>query len=217
MRHLAAKVASMKRSIAEAGAPSSLIRSAAILNLTAGALVIVGVIVQIFTATKRLVTPVDVGGALFGGAMGLPADALIWMAAICAVLLVALLRLPGFRLAWIASGGLPMVLGALALWSYPNDYGGNLIISPQRSEVVFMMALGGAFLVVGALLHRYVTVPALSDHRLRRLSVIFRLLAMAGLALLFIALPIAKEIEKRQPPLPPCAHDSKGRQLTLCL
>jgi len=207
----------MRRLAADASAPSALAHSAAVLNLVVGAPIVAGVIIQLFISTKRLVTPVDVGGALFGGAMGFPATVLVWAAAICATLLIALLRLPGFRLTWIAAGGLPVVLGTLALLSYPDDYGGNLIFSPQRSEIVSMMALGGSFLVGGALFNRYVTVPTLSDRRLRRLAMIFRLLAMVGLVLAFIVLPIAKRVEKRQAPLPPCAHDSRGHQLTLCL
>jgi hypothetical protein len=207
----------MRKTVADATSPSRLVRLTSLLNLTAGALIIAGVIVQIFVSTKGLVTPVDVGGTLLGGSMDFIGGALIWTGTMCAILLVALLRLPGFRLTWGVAGGLPVVLGAVALWIYPNDYGGNLMFSPQRSEIIGVMMVGGAFLGVGAMLHRYVTIPAISGPRSRLLSTMLRLLAMAGLALLFIVLPIAKEIDRRQPPLPACAHDSNGQQLTLCL
>lgn len=209
-----------KRSVADPGEKSTPVRRTpaagflAWLLDAAGLLIVAGVIVQVFVFTKPLMTPVDVGGTLLGGAIGVLVNTAGLTAATGGVLVVALLRLPGFRLAWIAAGGMPLVLGALALWSYPDDYGGNLIFSPQRSEIAFMMGLGGAFLVLGALLHRYVTMPRLSN---RWLSMAFRLPVMAGMALLFIAFPTMLQIKRHQPPLPPCAHDSMGRQLTVCL
>jgi hypothetical protein len=207
----------MRRLADDAGARSAPVRGVATLHVTAGALIVAGVSVHILVSTKRLMTPVDVSGTLFGGAMGSPMDAAGWTVGMGGVLLVALLRLPGFRLGWIATGGVPIVIGALALWHYPTDYGGNQIFSLQRSEIVFMMVLGGAFLALGAILHRYVSVPKLSNRRFGLLAKTFRLLAMAGMAVLFIALPIVLQIKKHQAPLPPCAHNSMGRQLTVCL
>lgn len=214
----------MTRPVADTGARSTSARSAAAilglfsrpLHVAAGIFITAGIIVQIIVSTQRLLTPVDIGGTLFGGAMSAAADAAIWMAATAGVLLIALLRLPGFRLAWIVTGGLPVVLGALTLWSYPDDYGGNLIYSPQQSEIAWVMALGGAFLVLGAILQRWITMPKPSGRRLRPLLMVLRMLAMAGLAVLFIAFPIMRQIEKSRPPLPPCAHDPMGKQLTLC-
>lgn len=75
--------------------------------------------------------------------MSAPPDGLLWVISLCGVLVTALLRLPGFGLAWTVDGALPIVLGALALWHYLDDYGGQLIFSPERSEIVSAMILSG--------------------------------------------------------------------------
>jgi hypothetical protein len=187
------------------------------LYVAAGFLIVAGNVVQTAVFTDRLLTPVDVGGAVFGGAMGFAEDSAGWTIAMVGVVLSVLLRLPGFRLAWIAAGGLPVAIGALALWHYPDDPGGYLIFSPRRSEIGLALMLGGALLTLGAVLHWRITVPRLSSRWMRALLMTLRLLAMAGMAVVYIGLPVIRLIDGMQPPPPPCAHDEAGRQLTLCL
>ena len=182
-----------------------------------GGLIVSGVIVQIIVSTQQLLTPVDISGTLFGGATGTVEHAALWILAMAGVMMAALLRLPGSRLAWIVGGGAPILFGALVLWSYPDDAGGNLIFSPQRSEIALMMALGAAFLILGLILRRYLIPAQPFTNRLRLLRKTLRMAAMAVMAALFIGLPIFRQMEKGQTPLEPCAHDAMGKQLTVCL
>ncbi|WP_052119861.1 hypothetical protein [Inquilinus limosus] len=158
--------------------------------------------------------PVDVGGAVFGGAMSFAEDFTGWTVAMVGVALSVLLRLPGFRLAWIAAGGLPVAIGAHALWHYPHDPGGYLIFSPRKSEIGLAVMLGGTLLTLGVILQWRITVPRLSSRQMRALLMALRLLAMAGMAVVYIGLPVIRLIDGMQPPPPPCAHDKAGRQLT---
>jgi hypothetical protein len=164
-------------------------------------------VIQIAVSSWRLLMPVEIGGGPFGGYFDGLARLTQWGLPMACILLGALVQLPGFSLAWIAAGGLALSMGALALWQYPPA-GAGLVFSPLPSEIGVCMALGGAAIVLGLVWIRRVGPLAFPGLGWLRGA------AMAGAAVLCIYVPLARQL---QSPLPPCAFDKAGRQLSVCL
>jgi hypothetical protein len=179
-----------------------------ILGREAGLILVAAIIAWTAIFDLWLLTPVEIGGTLFGGAFTFERNALGGAAAMAGILIAALLRLPGFRLAWAASGLLPLAIGANALWRYPDDAGGNLIFSPQPQEIAVAMVVAAGFLLLGIVLRRYLA------GRTRPVRAAIRLPVMAAMGVVYLGIPAVTLLRH---PAPPCAFDSVGRQVSACL
>ncbi|WKW30563.1 hypothetical protein KIH13_16635 [Pseudomonas viridiflava] len=96
-----------------------------------------------------LLTPKEVGGTLFGGAMGTQLNLNGWGVATVGLIVAILLRLPGSIHAWIAAGLLPLCIGGWWQLNYPDGANGNLIYSPAQSDIKVAMLIGAAILASG--------------------------------------------------------------------
>jgi len=157
--------------------------------------------------------PLDVGGTLFGGNFNQMMYAGAWLAAIAGMLLATAFRLAGYRVAWCMAGILQIGAGAWWLLHYPGNHDGDLIHSPGREELAAAMLAGVALLIGGAILH----VRAARAQHPRPISqarVLVRLAAAGSLTLIFAGIPLANALRA---PLPHCAFNKEGMQLTICL
>ncbi|AZE48092.1 putative membrane protein [Pseudomonas chlororaphis] len=163
-------------------------------------------------ADLQLIVPRDVSGTLFGGAMGFQLYLGLWLVCLLGLTLALLTRMPGARLAWIVAGLVPLLLGAWWRINYPDDADGNLIFSPQAWELDYAMAIGCGLVFSGLYWYRRGRLkprPAAT-----RADVLLpRIVGALILAGVFI-LPALNFIKQ---PLPNCAFNKAGQQLSVCL
>ncbi|KTC41585.1 MAG: hypothetical protein ACN6QY_21390 [Pseudomonas sp.] len=160
----------------------------------------------------NLITPRSIGGTLFGGAIDLQLNLAGWALCTLGLALAVLIRMPGARLAWLIAGVVPLILAAWWRINYPDDADGNLIFSTQDWELDYMMVLGLAWAASGLYLLRRQRLrprPITSTTALA-----LRTLCALILAVAFILAPLLTITRK---PLPYCAFDRAGKQLSLCL
>jgi len=159
----------------------------------------------------HLIVPREVGGTLFGGSMGFMLYLGGWALSVLGLGLAVLTRVPGARLAWIMGG---LVQGLLGLWwriNYPDDFDGNLIFSIQPRELDYVMVFGFALVYSGVYLWRRQRLKPRPHANAQELSL--RILWAVLLAGFFIA-PL---VNASKPPLPHCAFNKAGEQLSACL
>ena len=160
----------------------------------------------------NLIVPREVGGTLFGGSMGFVMYLGDWALSVLGLVLALLTRVPGARLALIVAG---LVQGLLGLWwriNYPDDFDGNLIFSIQARELDYVMVFGFALVYSGVYLLRQQRLkPRPPAHR--KLLLLRTLWALV-LGAAFILPPLLVITRK---PLPYCAFDRAGNQLSVCL
>lgn len=160
-----------------------------------------------------LITPSEVSGTLFGGAMGTQMYLSGWAVATVALALTLVFRLPGSTLAWIGAGIMPLVMGAGWLLFYPDDADGHLMFSPQQHEIGVAMLVGAAFLISGEYLRRRRLKRPVAPPKAGFL-LLLRTLVAGLLVSLFTFVPwtIYKELT-----LPTCAFNKAGQQLSVCI
>jgi len=160
----------------------------------------------------HLIVPREVGGTLFGGSMGFMLYLGGWALSVLGLGLAVLTRVPGARLAWIMGG---LVQGLLGLWwriNYPDDFDGNLIFSIQPRELDYVMVFGFVMAYSGVYLWRRQWLkPRPPAHRN---LLLLRTLWALVLATAFMLPPLLAITHK---PLPYCAFNKAGKQLSLCL
>ncbi|MGC5704429.1 hypothetical protein J4P02_29930 [Pseudomonas sp. NFXW11] len=160
----------------------------------------------------QLIVPREVGGTLFGGSIGFFMYLGGWALSVLGLGLAVLTRVPGARLAWIVGGLVQLLLGLWWRINYPDDFDGNLIFSIQARELDYVMVFGFALVYSGVYLFRQRRLePRPITHR-RQLSL--RSLWALVLATAFILPPLQAITRK---PLPYCAFNKAGEQLSLCL
>ncbi|WP_277588319.1 hypothetical protein [Pseudomonas chlororaphis] len=163
-------------------------------------------------ADLQLIVPRDVSGTLFGGAMGFQLYLGLWLVCLLGLTLALLTRMPGARLAWIVAGLVPLLLGAWWRINYPDDADGNLIFSPQAWELDYAMAIGCGLVFSGLYWYR--------RGRLKPRSVATRadvLLPRTVGALILAGVFILPALNFIKQPLPTCAFNKAGQQLSVCL
>lgn len=159
----------------------------------------------------HLIVPREVGGTLFGGSMGFMLYLGGWALSVLCLGLAVLTRVPGARLAWISGGLVQLLLGLWWRIHYPDDAEGNLIFSIQARELDYVMAFGFALVYSGVYLlrqQRFKPRPHANAHELS-----LRILWVVLLAGFFIP-PL---VSASKPPLPHCAFNKAGEQLSACL
>ncbi|MCO8169346.1 hypothetical protein NJC40_16390 [Pseudomonas sp. 21LCFQ02] len=171
------------------------------------------VLVHITFFSWALLTPKDVSGTLFGGAMGTQLYLGGLGVATLGLTVVILLRLPGAILAWIAAGLLPLCIGGWWQLNYPDDANGNLLYSPGRSDITVAMLIGAAILVSGFYAYRRAKT-ATKRASLSGLKIFGKIVVATALSGFFVAVPLAA---LKQQALPHCAFNKQGQQLTVCL
>ncbi|WP_236186960.1 hypothetical protein [Pseudomonas protegens] len=160
----------------------------------------------------NLIVPRDVGGTLFGGSMGFLMYLGGWALSVLGLLLALLTRVPGARLAWIVAGLVQLLLGLWWRIHYPDDFDGNLIFSIQARELDYVIVFGFALVYSGVYLLRQQRLkPRPPAHR--KLLLLRTLWALV-LGAAFILPPLQAITRK---PLPYCAFDRAGNQLSICL
>ncbi|WP_350023866.1 MULTISPECIES: hypothetical protein [Pseudomonas] len=160
----------------------------------------------------NLIVPRDVGGTLFGGSMGFLMYLGGWALSVLGLLLALLTRVPGARLAWIVAGLVQLLLGLWWRINYPDDFDGNLIFSIQARELDYVIVFGFALIYSGVYLLRQQRLkPRPPAHR--KLLLLRTLWALV-LGAAFILPPLQAITRK---PLPYCAFDRAGNQLSICL
>ncbi|WP_443693261.1 hypothetical protein ACRZ5O_11950 [Pseudomonas protegens] len=160
----------------------------------------------------NLIVPRDVGGTLFGGSMGFLMYLGAWAVSVLGLLLALLTRVPGARLAWIVAGLVQLLLGLWWRINYPDDFDGNLIFSIQARELDYVIVFGFALVYSGVYLLRQQRLkPRPPAHR--KLLLLRTLWALV-LGAAFILPPLQAITRK---PLPYCAFDRAGNQLSICL
>lgn len=159
----------------------------------------------------HLIVPREVGGTLFGGSMGFMLYLGGWALSVIGLGLAVLTRVPGARLAWIIGGLVQLLLGLWWRIHYPDDFDGNLIFSIQARELDYVMVFGFALVYSGIyLLHQQRLKPR-APATLRELSLrIAWTLLLGG----FFIPPL---VNASKAPLPYCAFNRAGEQLSLCL
>lgn len=171
------------------------------------------VLAHIVFFSWALLTPKDVSGTLFGGAMGTQLYLGGWGVATFGLIVAILLRLPGSILAWIAAGLVPLGIGGWWQLNYPDDADGNLMYSPAQSDITVAMLIGAAILASG--LYAYSRAKAANKKAsLSGLKLFARIVVATALSGFFIAVPLAF---LKQQALPHCAFNKEGQQLTVCL
>ena len=160
----------------------------------------------------NLIVPREVGGTLFGGSMGFLMYLGGWALSVLGLMLALLTRVPGARLAWIVAGLVQLLLGLWWRIHYPDDFDGNLIFSIQARELDYVMVFGFALVYSGIYLLRQQRLkprpPATGN------LLLLRTLWALVLGAAFILPPLQAITRK---PLPYCAFDRAGNQLSLCL
>lgn len=137
----------------------------------------------------ELLTPVDIGGTLFGGSMGAAAIAGGWALACLGLMLLALLRLPGARLAWLAGGMVQLCIALGWRLNYPDDFNGNLLFSPPPKELELAMWLAIGWLGVGWFFYCRKPPPRQQPPLTRRKGLL-QMIAAAVLLVYFLGLPV---------------------------
>ncbi|WDH25149.1 hypothetical protein [Pseudomonas chlororaphis] len=163
-------------------------------------------------ADLQLIVPRDVSGTLFGGAMGFQLYLGLWLVCLLGLTLALLTRMPGARLAWIVAGLVPLLLGAWWRINYPDDADGNLIFSPQAWELDYAMAIGCGLVFSGLYWYR--------RGRLKPRSIATSadvLLPRTVGALILAGVFILPALNFIKQPLPTCAFNKAGQQLSVCL
>ncbi|MCK9802035.1 hypothetical protein M1B34_31350 [Pseudomonas sp. MAFF 302030] len=178
----------------------------------ASALAICALVLGLGYINWDLIKPIDVGGTLFGGGMAAAAQLMGWAIVFTSLMLCLLLRLPGATLGSLVSGAL--LLGISAGWRlfYPDDFDGNLLYSPTPREIDLMLMIGAAlFYGSWVLWRRRRAMPRVKP--VPGLMLALRTLVAACIAgcALFMTLKLL------QPPLPTCAFNKAGQQLSICL
>ncbi len=138
----------------------------------------------------QMMVPRNVSGTLFGGAMGFQLFLFGWVLCLIGLILALLTRVPGARLAWFLAGLVPLLLGAWWRINYPDDADGSLAISPQESELDFMMGIVCLFIASGLYLfghRRLAPRPAADSADELFLRTVWALI----LAVAFILLPLS--------------------------
>ncbi|NBF06790.1 hypothetical protein GV819_31440 [Pseudomonas sp. Fl5BN2] len=159
----------------------------------------------------HLVVPREVGGTLFGGSMDFMLYLGGWALSVIGLGLAVLTRVPGARLAWIIGGLVQLLLGLWWRINYPDDFDGNLTFSIQARELDYVMVFGFALAYSGIYLlrqQRFKPRPHANAHELA-LRTLWALL-LAG----FFIPPL---VNASKPPLPHCAFNKAGEQLSACL
>lgn len=172
-----------------------------------------GVLLHIVFYDWTLLTPKDVGGTLFGGAMSTQLLLSGWAVATLGLIVAILLRLPGSILAWITAGLVPLCIGGWWQLNYPDDANGNLLYSPVQADITIAMLIGAAILASG-LYARSRAKTASRNASLSGLKIFGKTVAAAALSAFFIAVPLAF---LKQQALPHCAFSKEGQQLSVCL
>ncbi len=174
---------------------------------------LLGIVTSLGWIAVHGMRPRDVGGTLFGGSFNQMMYAGAWIAAIAGMLVASALRLAGHRAAWCMAGVLQGCAGAWWLLHYPENHVGDLILSPGREEIAAAMLVGLALLIGGVFLH----VRAVRAQRHRPMSgtaMLVRSVVAGSLIGIFAGIPLANALRV---PLPYCAFNKEGIQLTVCL
>ncbi|KQQ62494.1 hypothetical protein ASF84_27035 [Pseudomonas sp. Leaf127] len=160
-----------------------------------------------------LLTPREVSGTLFGGAMGTQLYLIGWGVAMIGLIVAILLRLSGSIFAWMAAGLMPLCIGGWWQLNYPDDANGNLIFSPVQSDITVAMLIGAAILASGL----YACTRAKTANKkasLSGLKLFGKIVVATALSGFFVSIPLAV---LKQQALPDCAVNKQGQQLTVCL
>lgn len=161
----------------------------------------------VFTDWK-LLKPTDIGGTLMGGMNGLVLNG-GWLMAVTGLLLTLILRAPGSVFACVGAGVSTLGIGSFCYLNYP-DNADQLIYSVSPDEIGRAMLTGAGFVALGLFLRPRFKTTALPPRPLLIGQIVVALL----IALLFVGLPIKNALQK---PLPSCAFDKQGHQLSICL
>lgn len=137
----------------------------------------------------ELLTPVDIGGTLFGGSMGAAAIAAGWAGACLGLILLALLRLPGARLAWFAGGMVQLCIALGWRLNYPDDFNGNRLFSPPPKELELAMWLAIGWLGIGWFFYCRKPAPRQRPPLTRRKGLL-QMIAAGVLLIYFLGLPL---------------------------
>ncbi|MGE8350193.1 MAG: hypothetical protein ACN6P5_06510 [Pseudomonas protegens] len=174
----------------------------------------IAVAVQVATMIRcnlHLIVPREVGGTLFGGSMDFMLYLGGWAFSVLGLGLAVLTRVPGARLAWIIGGLVQLLLGLWWRINYPDDFDGNLIFSIQPRELDYVMVFGFALVYSGIHLWRRQRLKPRPPSNANELSL--RIIWAVLLAGFFIP-PL---VNASQQPLPHCAFNKAGKQLSACL
>lgn len=155
-----------------------------------------------------LLKPTDVGGTLMGGMNGLLFNG-GWLVATTGLLLTLILRLPGSIYACIGAGVFTLGIGTFWYVNYP-DNADQVIYSVSPHEIGRAMLTGAAFLAFGLFMRSRFKTTALPSRPL----IVGQFVVAILIALFFVGAPIKIALQK---PLPHCAFDKNGQQLTICL
>ncbi|WP_174379020.1 hypothetical protein [Burkholderia pyrrocinia] len=174
---------------------------------------LLGTVVYAGYFIMEILRPVETSGTLFGGGMGLVAYTLSLLVATAVLLVALLLRLPGYHVAWFMVGCLIECIGAWWLVHYPDESNVELIYCPQRQEIAEAMLAGTIFLIVG-IFARVRGARLAGPESVSRIGLVARLPLAVLLAWVCVGFPLVAMLHK---PLPYCAFDKEGNQLTICL
>lgn len=168
-----------------------------------------GIIANLGYSNWHLIKPINIGGTLFGGSFSFQMHFIRWVIASTGLLLAIVLRLPGYRLAWIAAGVFPLFMGTWWYFNYPDNAQGNLVLSPPPEDISRDILLGTMLLL------SVIFIPKRKKPPSRARFIVLLKTAVAGVFIaLFLGLPLHLALRES---LPDCAHDKDGRQLTMCI
>ncbi|WP_347905377.1 hypothetical protein [Pseudomonas purpurea] len=168
-----------------------------------------GIIANLGYYSWQLIKPTNAGGIMFAGGFDFLVALIRWAIAAIGLLLAIVLRLPGYRLAWIAAGVFPVVMGTWWYFNYPDNALGNLLLSPTPEDISRDILLGALLLLSVIFIPKRKKPPSGV-----RLIVQLKTVVAGVFIALFLGLPLYLALRE---PLPDCAHDKDGRQLTMCI
>jgi len=158
-----------------------------------------------------LITPKDVGGTFMGGAMDVLAYLMGWAVVTFGLLTAIVCRLPGSIFGWISAGLITLLIGAWWQLNYP-DSTGDVMYSISEHEIGSIMIIGVIVLSSGLYARDQLKARPPSPN-----PAPWKIIIAALLVAFFMGVPLAIHILSRQPPLPYCAFNKTGQQLSICL
>lgn len=143
-----------------------------------------------------------------GGGMATQMYLMGWGVATLGLVVAILLRLPGAIFGWIGSGLVPLCIGAWWQLNYPENTG-DAMYSITEHEIGSFMIIGVIVLASGLYAREQ-----LKNRMPDREHMPVQFVAAILLGAFFIGVPLAKYT---QTPLPYCAFNKAGQQLSICL